>query len=199
MRHDPAIAALSQADPTLGTLIARVGPCLLVPREDEPAFESLAKAIVYQQLSTKAADTIYGRFSALFPEGRPHPERLLAMDELQLRQAGISRQKQGYLRDLASRVPGLPLDALEGLDDEAIIRELTAVKGIGRWTVQMLLLFRMGRPDVLPELDLGIQKGIMQVYGLAAMPKPKEVLAIGERWRPHRSIASWYLWRSLEL
>ena len=163
-------------------------------------YDALVRSIVFQQLSGKAAGTIHRRFLDLYPGRRARAELVLASTEEQLRSAGLSRQKIGYLRDLSSRVTdkSLPLAHLGRLEDDAIIDHLVQVKGIGRWTVQMFLMFRLGRPDVLPELDLGVQTAIQRAYGLKARPTPKEVVRIGEPWRPYASVASWYLWRSLE-
>ncbi|HEY9723226.1 MAG TPA: DNA-3-methyladenine glycosylase [Oscillatoriaceae cyanobacterium] len=195
-----AIAHLRQVDPRLAAVIDRVGPCRLDPDRYDSHFAALVRSIVSQQLSTKAAATIHGRLRALLDE-QVTPERLLAQSDEALRGVGLSRQKIAYMRDLSEQAASgaLPLDAIDGLDDAAVIAALTQVKGIGRWTVQMLMLFRMGRPDVLPDLDLGIQKAIQRLYALPEMPKPKEVLSLGAHWRPHASVASWYLWRSLEL
>jgi DNA-3-methyladenine glycosylase II len=155
---------------------------------------------VFQQLSGKAATTIHRRFCELYPNNRPRAESVLATGDVALRGAGLSRQKIGYLRDLSARVAdgSLPLAHLGRLSDDAIIEHLVQVKGIGRWTVHMFLIFRLGRPDVLPELDLGIQNAIQRAYGLRKRPTPKDVLRIGEKWRPYASFASWYMWRSLE-
>ena len=163
-------------------------------------YDALVRSIVFQQLSGKAAGTIHRRFCELYPAKRPRAELVLGTDDASLRGAGLSRQKVGYLRDLSARVSegSLPLAHLGRLPDETIIEHLIQVKGIGRWTVQMFLMFRLGRPDVLPELDLGIQNAIQRAYGLAKRPLPKDVLRIGASWRPYASVASWYLWRSLE-
>ena len=196
----PAIAYLKRADPVLAELIARVGPFRMQQRRTGTHYDALVRSIVYQQLSGKAAGTIHRRFCELYPNKRPRAEHVLSTDDARLRSAGLSRQKIGYLRDLSARVAegSLPLAHLGRLSDDAIIEHLVKVKGIGRWTVQMFLMFRLGRPDVLPELDLGVQNAIQRAYGLATRPTPKEVLAIGEKWRPYASMASWYLWRSLE-
>ncbi len=163
-------------------------------------YDALVRSIVFQQLSGKAASTILRRFTELYPGKRPRAHQVLATDDALLRGAGLSRQKIGYLRDLSARVANrsLPLSHLGRLSDEAIIEHLVQVKGIGRWTVQMFLMFRLGRPDVLPDLDLGIQNAIQHAYGLKKRPTPKDVLRIGAPWRPYASMASWYLWRSLE-
>lgn len=184
----------------LGGLIERVGPCRLEARREGTHYEALVRSIVFQQLSGKAARTIHDRFRALYPRRRPRPELVLQSTDEALRAAGLSRQKVGYLRDLSARVAdgSLPLAHLGRLPDDDIIEHLVQVKGIGRWTVQMFLMFRLGRPDVLPELDLGVQNAIQRAYGLRKRPTPKDVLRIGEPWRPYASVASWYLWRSLE-
>jgi DNA-3-methyladenine glycosylase II len=198
--HRPALIHLRRADAVLGSLIERVGPCRLEARREGTHYEALVRSIVFQQLSGKAAGTIHARFRALYPRNRPRPELVLQSTDAVLRAAGLSRQKVGYLRDLSARVAdgSLPLAHLGRLPDDAIIEHLVQVKGIGRWTVQMFLMFRLGRPDVLPELDLGVQNAIQRAYGLRKRPTPKEVLRIGEPWRPYASVASWYLWRSLE-
>ena len=195
-----ALAHLRRVDPVLGELIARVGPYRLEVRRTGTHYHALVRSIVFQQLSGKAASTIHRRFAELYPGGRIRAELVLASTDEQLRSAGLSRQKIGYLRDLSDRVASrtLPLAHLGRLEDDAIIEHLVQIKGIGRWTVQMFLMFRLGRPDVLPELDLGVQNAIQRAYGLPKRPTPKEVLAIGEKWRPYASMASWYLWRSLE-
>ncbi len=198
--HRAALAHLERADPVLAEIIARVGPYRMEVRRAGTHYDALVRSIVYQQLSGKAAGTIHRRFCELYPGKRPRAERVLESTDAQLRSAGLSRQKIGYLRDLSARVVDgtLPLAHLGRLSDDAIIQHLVQVKGIGRWTVQMFLMFRLGRPDVLPELDLGVQNAIQRAYGLSKRPTPKDVLAIGEKWRPHASVASWYLWRSLE-
>jgi DNA-3-methyladenine glycosylase II len=195
-----AVAHLKRADPTLAGVIARVGPCRFAPRAEGTHFEAVARSIVFQQLSGKAAGTIHGRFHALYGGRAPEPAELLATDDEALRGAGLSRQKVGYLRDLAARVASgdVPLERIELLGDDEVVAALTRVKGVGRWTAQMFLMFRLGRPDVLPELDLGVQKAVQLAYGRRTMPKPADVLRIGAPWAPHRTVASWYLWRSLD-
>jgi DNA-3-methyladenine glycosylase II len=163
---------------------------------------ALVQAIVSQQLSTKAAATIFGRFLALFPDGIiTSADAIAAHDDKTLRGVGLSGQKVRYLRDLCSHIGDgrLRLDELEALDDEAVIVRLTAVKGFGRWTAEMFLMFRLHRPDVLPVDDLGIVKAIAQLYRLRKRPDAKRMTKIGEAWRPYRSVASWYLWQSLRL
>lgn len=199
---DAAVAALRAADPTLSTLIDRVPDARLTLREADSPFAYLLRAIVYQQLSGKAAATIHGRVVALFPEQVATPEDVADIADEDLRGAGLSRQKLSYVRSLAAhaREGHVPDRAtLETWTDDAIIAHLTQVKGIGRWTVEMLLLFYLGRPDVLPVHDLGIRKGYAAAYGLDDLPAPKALTRYGERWRPYRSVASWYLWRATEL
>jgi DNA-3-methyladenine glycosylase II len=198
--HGPAVRHLKRVDPVLARVIEAVGPCRIQTRAEGTHFQALTRAIVFQQLSGKAAGTIFGRFNALFPGGEPLPAAVLATSDEQLRAVGLSRQKIGYLRDLSSKVEdgSLPLDTVHAMEDDDLIAHLVQVKGIGRWTAQMFLMFRLGRPDVLPELDLGIQNAIKQAYRKRKRPTPKDVQRIGAKWSPHSSIASWYLWRSLE-
>ena len=199
--HRKAVNHLRSVDPVIARVIDAVGPCRLQARDDGTHFDALVRAIVYQQLSGKAAATIHGRVRALYGDRDPTPEELLATPEDKLRAAGLSRQKLGYIRDLAARVASgdVPLDHVHTLDDDTLTEALVRVKGIGKWTAQMFLMFRLGRPNVLPDLDLGIQNGIRRAYGLRKQPKPKDVLKIGARWAPHASVAAWYLWRVLEL
>src|SRR6266550_722308 len=200
--HDPSIRHLKRVDPVLATVIDRVGPCRLEPRREGTHFDALVRSIVYQQLSGKAASTILGRVHGLYGDRPPTPAELLATPDETLRAAGLSRQKLSYLKDLAAKVEGgavpLAAGAIDHLGDEEIIDRLIQVKGIGRWTVHMFLIFRLGRPNVLPELDLGVQNAIRRAYRLRKQPGPKDVRRIGAKWSPHASIASWYLWRSLE-
>ena len=192
-------AHLRRADPVLASLIARVGPYRLQERRVGTHYDALVRSIIYQQLSGKAG-TILRRFCELYPRNRPTAAQVLDTDEALMRGAGLSRQKLGYLRDLSHRVAAgtLPLAHLGRLPDDAIIEHLVQVKGIGKWTAQMFLMFRLERPDVLPDLDLGIQNAIQKAYELRTRPTPTDVLRIGEPWRPHATMASWYLWRSLE-
>jgi DNA-3-methyladenine glycosylase II len=172
----------------------------LEPRGQGTHFDAIARSIVFQQLSGKAAGTIHERFEGLFGGRTPLPHELVATPDEHLRSAGLSRGKTAYLKDLASRVVSgeLPVETLHDLSDEEVIAALTRVKGIGRWTAQMFLMFRLGRPDVLPDLDLGIQKGIQQAYRLRKLPSPEKVKKVGAKWAPYRTIASWYLWRLLD-
>ena len=198
--------ALAKADPKMGALIERIGELDLETRlarraEERPAdaYGALLRAIVGQQLSTKAARTIYLRVLDLFGGTTPSPAQLLEASEEDLRGAGLSGRKVEYIRDLARHVLAgeLELDRLEELDDEAAIEEIVAVRGLGRWTAEMFLMFHLGRPDVLSGGDLGIRKAVRVEYGLEEMPPPQRVLEIGEAWRPHRSLASLSLWESL--
>jgi 3-methyladenine DNA glycosylase/8-oxoguanine DNA glycosylase len=199
--HAKAIRHLRAADPALDRVIDVVGPCRMAPHSEGEHFHALIRAIVYQQLSGKAAATIHTRVLALFGSELPHPDQMLSVPDESLRAAGLSRQKIAYLRDLAERVASqqLPLATIEELDDDSIERTLTSVNGVGRWTAQMFLIFRLGRPDVLPESDLGIRKGVKKAYRLRALPSPARVRKIGTRWSPWSSVASWYLWRLLEV
>jgi DNA-3-methyladenine glycosylase II len=198
--------ALAASDPTMAALIERLGKIDIATRlqrrkEERPgdAYGALLRAIVGQQLSTKAARTIYLRVVELFGGTTPSPEQLLAAKEEDLRACGLSGRKTEYVRDLASHVLSgeLELDRLDRLGDEEVIEEIVAVRGLGRWTAEMFLLFHLERPDVLSGGDLGIRKAIQIEYGLEEMPSPARVIEIGEPWRPYRSLASLYLWESL--
>ncbi len=197
---------LAAADPTMAALIERVGKIDIATRlkrrsEERPAdaYGALLRAIVGQQLSTKAARTIYGRVLELFDGQTPTPEQLLEASEKDLRGAGLSGRKVEYIRDLAAHVISgeLELDRFDELSDEEVIEEIVAVRGLGQWTAEMFLLFHLERPDVLSGGDLGIRKAVQIEYGLEEMPTPERVLEIGEPWRPNRSLASLYLWESL--
>jgi DNA-3-methyladenine glycosylase II len=195
-----AVQHLRRADPILAGVIKQVGRCEFTRREPGSHFAALTRTIVYQQLSGKAAATILGRVHAHFGGRPPSPEELLETPDSILRAAGVSNQKVGYMRDLAAHVCDgrLPVLRLGRLSDDRVIESLTRVKGIGRWTAQIFLMFRLERLDVLPDGDLGIQNAIQRAYGLRRRPKPERVLKIGARWAPYRTIASWYLWRSLD-
>lgn len=198
--YSEAIALLKQSDQVLAQLIDQVGPCQLgqVQSDDDLLF-SLSRTILHQQLSTKVANIIHTRFIQLYPNTLSALDLLNTPDDV-LRGVGISRPKIVYLKDLAQKVlDGLPtLEELEAMDDESIIKTLTQVKGLGRWSVQMLLIFRLNRLDVLPVDDLGVRAGIRKVYGLSELPNKKTIESLGQKWKPYRAIASWYLWRSLE-
>ena len=203
MDWDRALAHLRRRDRTLNRIIDIVGP-------QKPArigsaqtpFATLLRSIVYQQLSGKAAGSIHRRLLALFPNSRPSARGLLALDDADLRAAGLSRSKVLSVRDLAEKAAARRLPsrrALDAMDDEAIIERLTEIRGVGRWTAEMLLIFTLSRPDVLPVTDLGVRRGFKVCQGNAELPEPSALLAHGEIWRPYRSVASWYLWRASEL
>jgi DNA-3-methyladenine glycosylase II len=202
--YDPeeAVRHLRSADATLARLMERAGPFAMEIRKLHDPFEALARNIVYQQLHGNAAAAIHGRVLALFGGGKLRPEDILSAPEADLRGAGLSGAKLAALKDLAAKtadgtVPTLA--RLRRMADEEIVARLTQVRGIGRWTVEMLLMFRLGRPDVLPVGDFAVRKGFALAYGLPESPKPKELAEYGERWRPYRSVASWYMWRAVEL
>lgn len=193
---------LAARDPRLAALIARVGPFTVKPTGLVRPFHALARSIAYQQLSGKAAATIFARVCALYPRKTwLRPADILATPDEVLRAAGLSRAKTAAFKDLAAKsldgtVP--TRRALARLSDEEIIARLTSVRGIGRWTVEMLLLFHLGRLDVWPVDDLGVRKGYARAFGKRAAPTPKQLLALGEKWRPYRSVAAWYFWRALD-
>ena len=185
----------------MAEVIEKVGPCTLQLRTEGTHFDALIRSIVYQQLSGKAAATIHGRVRAMFNSETPLPPQVAAAGHDALRKAGLSNQKAKYVRNLAehSLNGSLPVETLHELGDQEIIDALTQVKGIGRWSAQMFLMFRLGRLDVLPELDLGVQKGMQRAYRMRKLPTPKKVLETGTKWAPYRTIGSWYMWRVLEL
>ena len=190
---------LARRDPILRDLMRRHGACGLARAQHADPFEALVRAIISQQLSTRAAATIAGRFETLF-DGHPTPPAVAAVSDERLRGCGLSSQKLAYIRDLCVRITNgsLPLDALGRMSDDEVIEALTKVKGIGRWTAEMFLMFRLHRPDVLPVGDLGIVKAVQKVYGLRTSPTADRLVRIGESWRPYRSVACWYLWASLQ-
>jgi DNA-3-methyladenine glycosylase II len=181
-------------------LVQRVGPCRLDARAAPDAFQALLRAIVAQQVSTKAAHTVYTRLCALSDDGTISPGQLLAHDPAILHATGLGPAKTRYVRDLSAHVADgrLDLAALPGLDDAAVIRALTAVRGIGTWTAEVFLMFQLQRPDVFPAADLALLTAIRRVYRRRTRPTPAQARAFAARWRPYRSIASWYLWRSIE-
>lgn len=195
-----AVRHLRRADPVLARIISDVGPYEMRPADRSTHFAALLRSIVYQQLSGKAAATILGRVHGLYGNRAPTPRELLATSDQELRSVGLSQQKVSYARDLAERVADgrLPVHKLGRLSDDAAIEVLTGVKGIGTWTAQVYLMFRLRRPDVLPALDLGIQKAIQRGWNLRALPTPEKVERMGAPWSPYRSVAAWYLWRSLD-
>jgi 3-methyladenine DNA glycosylase/8-oxoguanine DNA glycosylase len=199
--HAAAMAHLSAADPRMAALIERAGPCRLGQHAQsalgkQQLLVALVESIVSQQLSPKAADTIFGRVRALV-EGELTPEALLALSDEKLRGAGLSGAKTKGIRDLCERVRRgeLQLDGLADMEDEAVIESLTQVRGIGRWTAEMVLIFQLGRQDVLPVGDLGVQKGFVRFFNLRKLPPPDRMVKLAKPFRPYRSIASWYMWR----
>jgi DNA-3-methyladenine glycosylase II len=192
-----AMLHLRSADPVLARVIDAVGPIEIALRRER--FASLSRAIIFQQLAGAAARTIHDRFVALYPGRRfPSPRQVLNASAEDLRRVGLSRQKSLYLRDLAAHIENgtLNFHRFSKMDDEEIIVDLTRVNGIGRWTAEMFLIFNLGRPDVLPVDDLGVRNAARRLYRMRKMPDAKRLRALAERWRPYRSAASWYLWRS---
>jgi DNA-3-methyladenine glycosylase II len=189
-----------KSDATLRDVIKRIGPCELHAVAPKDPFETLCKSIASQQLSTKAAATIFRRFEDLFPPDRkPTPERVMTLGDDEIRACGFSRPKVSFIKDLAGRVIDGRLD-LKGLKkhpDDEVMQQLIAVKGIGRWTAEIFLMFRLGRPDILPADDIGLMNAVHRAYRLRKRPDAKKLRQIGEAWRPYRSVASWYLWQSL--
>jgi DNA-3-methyladenine glycosylase II len=199
---------LAASDPTMAALMARIGEIDLATRlrrrkEERPndAYGALLRAIVGQQLSTKAARTIYGRVLELFDGGTPSPEQLLEADQSDLRTAGLSGRKVEYIRDLASHVieGELELDRLDQLDDAEVIEEIVAVRGLGVWTAEMFLMFHLGRLDVWPTGDLGVRNGYAKAWGVTPTPTAKELEPLGDRFRPYRSVVAWYCWAAVEI
>lgn len=198
-----ALQHLQKADRVLARLIKQVGPCPLAPQRGVAPWQALARSVAYQQLNGTAAETIFKRFLALFPDTKfPTPEQIVAAPDEKLRSAGLSRAKAAAIKDIAAKtIAGVVADrrTIARLSDAEIIERLTTIRGVGPWTVEMLLMFTLGRPDVLPATDYGVRSGFAIVYGLKELPSPKELLAHGERWRPYRSAASWYMWRAVDL
>jgi len=194
-----ALRHLSAADPVMRRIIRECGPCTLTPETRRPPFQSLVQAVAHQQLNGTAANTILRRFIKLFPGRRfPRPEDIATVSDETLRGAGFSRAKVASIRDIAAKTLAgvVPTSRqIERLSDDEIIARLTEVRGVGRWTVEMLLIFQLGRPDVLPADDFGVRTGFHLAYRRRELPKVKELLAVGERWRPHRTTAAWYLWQ----
>jgi len=199
--HDEAIEHLCRSDRVLARLIQQVGVCQLKPRRGSP-FQTLVHSVAHQQLNGTAAKTILNRVVALYPGRRfPRPEDLLATPDDRLRGAGLSRAKVAAVKDIAAKtLEGIvPTSrAITNMSSEVILERLTIIRGVGPWTVEMLLMFRLGRLDILPATDFGVRKGFALIYRRKDLPLPAEVLKHGERWRPYRTIASWYLWRALE-
>ena len=195
--HAAAEAHLAAVDPVLARLIAAHGPCTLAP--DPRPFHTLVDSIISQQISVKAAASILRRFQALLPDGAVTPEAILALPVEQMRAAGLSGAKARYVRDLAEKVAAgvVDLESIAHAPDEVVIRELVQVKGIGRWTAEMFLIFSLGRPDVLPVDDLGFRTAAQRAYGLAALPGKAALQALAAGWHPYATVATWHLWRSL--
>jgi DNA-3-methyladenine glycosylase II len=193
-----AIRHLQAADPVMGGIIERVGAYRIQFRE--PGFETLVKSIVYQQLSGRVAQVIFGRLTGAVPDGLLTPENVLALRPAKMRALGLSKQKTAYIRDLArhTRAGTVDFEALMGLADAEVIERLTLVKGVGVWTAHMFLIFALRRTNVLPSGDLGIRAAVRKAYALEELPKPAEVEELGQRWHPYCTVAAWYLWRSLE-
>jgi DNA-3-methyladenine glycosylase II len=197
-----AYAYLAKSCEVMSRLIKAHGPCTIVPEKGQSPFRSLVRAVAHQQLNGTAAETILGRFRALFPGKRfPSPAQLATVRDEDLRASGFSWAKIAAIRDIAAKtldgtVPGSR--AIAKMPDAEIIERLVQVRGVGRWTVEMLLIFKLGRPDVLPVDDFGVRNGFRLAFDLPEMPKPKELLAHGERWRPHGTTAAWYLWRAAD-
>jgi 3-methyladenine DNA glycosylase/8-oxoguanine DNA glycosylase len=200
--HENAIRQLTAADPILGKLMARVGPCLLEPDGRQTTFQALVVAVAHQQLHGKAARTILDRVRALHPRRAfPNPRDLANTPEDDLRRAGLSRAKVAAVKDIAAKALSGQVPTarqMSGWDDADIVETLTALRGVGRWTAEMLLIFKLGRLDVLPTSDYGVRKGFAMTYRKRDLPDHAALTAHGERWRPYRSIASWYLWRALD-
>jgi DNA-3-methyladenine glycosylase II len=202
MNHEDAHRHLAATDPRMAALIARSIRYNIKPAQLIRPFDALAESIAYQQLSGKAAATIFGRVRALYPKKKwLDPERILATADETFRTAGLSRSKIAALKDLAAKtLDGTVPSArtLAHMSDDEIIARLIAVRGIGRWTVEMLLLFDLGRPDVWPVDDYGVRKGFAKTFGRRKLPTPKQLMKFGEKWRPYRSVAAWYFWRALD-
>ena len=198
--YGKARRVLARRDPVLRDLIRQHGACGLANVRHADPFAALVHAILSQQLSSKAAATIIRRFNGLFGGRSPQPADVVAVSAGRLREAGVSGQKARYLHDLCARIldGSLPLHALDGMNDEAVVATLTQVTGIGQWTAEMFLIFRLRRPDVLPVGDLGIVKAVQRAYRLRKVPTADRLIRIGETWRPYRSVACWYLWASLD-
>ena len=201
--NSAALQHLQKVDRVLARVIKRVGPCPLAPRRGLQPWQALVRSVAFQQLNGTAAQTIFNRFLVLFPGTKfPTPEQIVAAPDEALRSAGLSRAKTAAIKDIATKtIAGIVPErrAIARLSDAEIIERLTTIRGVGPWTVEMLLMFTLGRPDVLPATDYGVRSGFALVYGLKELPQPKEILAHGERWRPYRTVASWYMWRAIDL
>lgn len=197
--YEEAAAEVARRDPIMADLISRVGPFQLRPPLDDH-FAALARSIVYQQLAGKAATAIHGRFAALFETGRPTPDGVLALPTEALRGAGLSGAKAASIRDLAAKVSSgeVPLEDVDNLADAELIIRLSTVRGIGPWTAEMFAIFQLRRLDVWPVDDYGVRKGYALAYRLPELPKPKELVGLGERFRPYRTVVAWYCWRAVD-
>jgi len=195
-----AVTHLKKSDPVMARIIDAVGPCRFQVRSEGTHYEAVFRSILYQQLAGPAALAIHRRVQALYGGRDPAPEELLQTPDEALRGAGLSRQKLAYLRDLSARTATgeVEMHGIDQLSDADIISSLTRVKGVGRWTAEMFLIFRLGRPDILPDLDLGVRNAIKRAYRLRKVPDSKRVHKIGAPWAPYRSVATWYLWRSVD-
>ncbi len=198
-----AVAHLIDSDRTLARLIRKVGPCTLKPQRRRSPFQALIRSVTFQQLNGAVAEKIFGRVLALYPaETFPTPDELLATPDDRLRAAGLSRNKIAAVKDIAAKtIAGVVPESrlARRMSNEEMLERLTTVRGVGPWTVEMLLIFTLGRQDVLPVTDFGVRKGFALTYGLADLPTPAVLLKHGEKWRPHRTTASWYLWRAADL
>ncbi len=201
MNHEQAHQHISASDARMAELIARSRRYDLTPSISVRPFDSLAESIAYQQLSGKAAATIWSRVRALYPKKHLHPKLVLDTPDEKLRGAGLSRSKIAAFKDLAAKTLDGTVPtrrALVTMSDDEIVARLTAIRGIGRWTVEMFLLFDLGRPDVWPVNDYGVRKGFAKIFRRRNLPTPKQLMKIGEKWRPYRSVAAWYFWRALD-
>lgn len=198
--HRAAVRHLKGADPVMHRVIERVGPCSLEPEGRPDVFRAIVRAIIYQQLNGNAAGSIFRKFKGLYPGKRfPTAADIAATSDSAIRSAGISPQKLSYLRDLSAKMEDdtLNLRAVRSMSDEEVIEHLTAVRGVGRWTAEMVLMFTLGRPDVLPVDDYGFRRAVQIEYKMRQLPKPERLRKLGEPWRPYRTVATWYMWQSL--
>ena len=202
MDTSKATRYLIKVDPDLAKVIRKIGCCTLKPDKSRTVYASLVRSIVYQQLTGKVAGIIFNRLLGLFPGKRfPSPQSILSISIERLRSAGLSNQKAQYIRNIAqASIDGIVPDSrmANRMTDQQLVNQLTSIKGVGRWTVEMFLIFRLGRPDVLPVTDYGVQKGFAVVKRLVEHPKPKQLIVVGKYWSPYRTVATWYLWRAAD-
>ena len=202
MDTSKATRYLIKVDPDLAKVIRKIGCCTLKPDKSRTVYASLVRSIVYQQLTGKVAGIIFNRLLGLFPGKRfPSPQSILSISIERLRSAGLSNQKSQYIRNIAqASIDGIVPDSrmANRMTDQQLVNQLTSIKGVGRWTVEMFLIFRLGRPDVLPVTDYGVQKGFAVVKRLVEHPKPKQLIVVGKYWSPYRTVATWYLWRAAD-